>query len=99
MTVLNPVYRYLHELAYGRKRNKTEELYAIAHDLLTAARDAAVTCRNASVTVGAIAEKENSLSKFRLAEQLTENAVALEAAVNGAGGYNSYLDTPPRVEV
>ena len=90
MTIANPVYRYLHNLAYGRKKGKVEELYGLSHDLLTAAMNAAVTARNASVVLGAQAEKANSLSGYRLAEKLVADAEACEKAVKAAGGYMKY---------
>lgn len=90
MSIPNPIYRYLHNLVYGRKKGKVEELYGISHDLLTAAMNAAVTARNASVVLGAVAEKANNLGQYRLAEKLVSDAEACEKAVKAAGGYMKY---------
>ncbi len=85
----NPIYRKIHALAFESKRKSKalEEMFGLTYDLLTAARNAAVDLRNASLILAAKAEKENSLSGYRLAEKLVAHAQACEIAVKEAGGY------------
>jgi hypothetical protein len=96
MSIPNPVFRYTHDLVQRLRKKKTEkdleEISNIVHFNLDAARIAAINMRNASVVLGAIAEKENKLSTWKLAEKLGECAVACESAVKMGGGYMTYED-------
>lgn len=96
MSIPNPIYRYLWNLFDRLRKRKTEkdleEAHNIAHHLLTAAKDSAVTLRNASLVFGAMARKENDLGKYELCGKMVAHAEALEAAVKMGGGYMKYPD-------
>lgn len=94
MSIPNPIFRYTHELIQRLRKKKTEtdleEISNIVHFNLDAARLAAIDMRNAAVVLGAVAEKENKLSMWKLAERLGASAEACEHAVKMGGGYMTY---------